>query len=113
MHKELLARGIRVGRERVRRLMQQHGIRAKTQHKFVVTTDSRHSLPVAPDLVQRRFNPDTPDQLWCGNTTSSPPTKVGCTWQRSSTCSAARWWAGACRRTTIDPAGFIRKPCSG
>ena len=50
-------------------LMQQHGIRAKTQHKFVVTTDSRHSLPVAPDLVQRRFNPDTPDQLWCGNTT--------------------------------------------
>lgn len=69
MHKELLARGIRVGRERVRRLMQQHGIRAKTQHKFVVTTDSRHSLPVAPDLVQRRFNPHTPDQLWCGNTT--------------------------------------------
>ena len=43
MHKELLARGIRVGRKRVRRLMQQHGIRAKTQHKFVVTTDSRHS----------------------------------------------------------------------
>jgi len=24
---------------------------------------------VAPDLVQRRFNPHTPDQLWCGNTT--------------------------------------------
>ena len=24
---------------------------------------------MAPDLVQRRFNPDTPDQLWCGNTT--------------------------------------------
>ncbi len=24
---------------------------------------------VAPNLVQRRFNPDTPDQLWCGNTT--------------------------------------------
>ena len=79
MHKELLARGIRVGRERVRRLMQQHGIRAKTQHKFVVTTDSRHSLPVAPDLVQRRFNPDALGQLWCGDITTSPPTKVGCT----------------------------------
>ena len=48
MHKELLARGIRVGRERVRRLMQQHGIRAKTQHKFVVTTDSRHSPAGGP-----------------------------------------------------------------
>lgn len=40
MHKELLARGIRVGKDRVRKLMQQHGIRAKTKRKFVVTTDS-------------------------------------------------------------------------
>jgi len=32
-----------------------------------VTTDSKHSLPVAPDLVQRRFNPQEPNQLWCGD----------------------------------------------
>ncbi len=69
MHKELLARGIRVGKDRVRKLMQQHGIRAKTKRKFVVTTDSKHSLPVAPDLVQRRFNPQEPNQLWCGDIT--------------------------------------------
>ncbi|MBR3258166.1 MAG: IS3 family transposase [Eggerthellaceae bacterium] len=69
MHKELLARGIRVGKDRVRKLMQQHGIRAKTKRKFVVTTDSRHSLPVAPDLVQRRFNPEAPNQLWSGDIT--------------------------------------------
>ena len=69
MHKELLARGIRVGKERVRHLMQQHGIHAKTKRKFVVTTDSRHSLPVAPDLVQRRFNPEAPNQLWSGDIT--------------------------------------------
>lgn len=62
MHKELVARGIRVGKDRVRKLMQQHGIKAKTKRKFVVTTDSRHSLPVAPDLVQRRFNPEAPNQ---------------------------------------------------
>ena len=62
MHKELLARGIRVGKDRVRKLMQQHGIRAKTKRKFVVTTDSRHSLPVAPDLVQRRFK--RPREPW-------------------------------------------------
>lgn len=37
MHKELLARGIRVGKDRVRKLMQQHGIKAKTKRKFVVT----------------------------------------------------------------------------
>jgi putative transposase len=69
MHKELLARGIRVGKERVRRLMQQHGIKARTRRKFVVTTDSRHNLPVAPDLVQRRFNPEAPNQLWCSDIT--------------------------------------------
>lgn len=69
MHRELLARGIRVGKERVQRLMQQHGIRAKTKRKFVVTTDSRHSLPVAPDLVQRRFTPEAPNVLWTGDIT--------------------------------------------
>jgi putative transposase len=55
MHKELLARGLRVGKERVRLLMQRHGIRAKGRKKFVMTTDSKHQFPVAPDLVQRRF----------------------------------------------------------
>ena len=69
MHKELLARGIRVGKERVRRLMQQHGLKAKTKRKFVVTTDSRHHLPVAPDLVQRSFNPAEPNRLWSGDIT--------------------------------------------
>lgn len=39
MWKELLARGIRVGKERVRRLMQRHGIKARGKRKFVVTTD--------------------------------------------------------------------------
>jgi putative transposase len=69
MHKELPARCIRVGKERVRRLMQQHGIRARTQRKFVVTTDSGHNLPVALDLVQRRFNPQAPNALWAGDIT--------------------------------------------
>jgi len=69
MHKELLGRGIRVSKERVRKLMQQHGIKAKTKRKFVVTTDSRHNLPVAPDLVQRRFNPEAPNALWAGDIT--------------------------------------------
>ena len=69
MHKELLLRGIRVGKDRVRKLMQQHGIRARTKRKFVVTTDSRHRLPVAADLVQRQFNPPAPNQLWSGDIT--------------------------------------------
>ena len=49
--KERFARGIRVGKERVQRLMRLHGIRARSKRKFVVTTDSRHDLPVAPNLL--------------------------------------------------------------
>jgi transposase InsO family protein len=40
MWKELLARGIRAGKERVRKMMKLHGIKAKGKKKFVVTTDS-------------------------------------------------------------------------
>ena len=69
MQKELRARGLRMGKERVRKLMAEHGIRARTKRKFVVTTDSKHRLPVSPDLVQRRFTPEAPNQLWCGDIT--------------------------------------------
>jgi putative transposase len=57
---EGLGRTLTVGKERVRLLMQRHGIRAKDRKKFVVTTDSKHQLPVAPDLVQRRFTAAAP-----------------------------------------------------
>jgi putative transposase len=69
MWKELVARGHRVGKERVRRLMQLHGIRARCKRKFVVTTDSKHHLPIAPDLVQRNFTMSAPNQVWTGDIT--------------------------------------------
>ena len=53
--KELLARGLRVGKERVQKLMQLHGIRAKGKRRFKVTTDSNHDLPIAPNLLDRKF----------------------------------------------------------
>jgi putative transposase len=67
--KELNARGFRVGKERVRKLMQLHGIRAKGRRKFVVTTDSNHRLDVAPDLIQRGFHVERPNQVWTGDIT--------------------------------------------
>ena len=99
MSKELVARGHRVGKERVRRLMQKHGIRARCKRKFVVTTDSKHGLPIAPDLLQRNFSPAAPNRVWTGTSPTLPPTRAGCTWPLSLTCIAARWWTGACRRT--------------
>lgn len=62
--KQLLANGVRVGKERVRKLMVQHRIRAKTKRRFKATTDSNHSLPVAPNLIARDFSPALPNQVW-------------------------------------------------
>ena len=67
--KELLARGIRVGKERVRKLMQQHGLQARAKRRFKATTDSGHSLPVAPNLLERQFDVANPDQVWAGDIT--------------------------------------------
>ncbi len=60
----MLAKGIRVGKERVRKLMALHGIRAKTKRKFKATTNSAHQLPVASNLIARDFSPALPNQVW-------------------------------------------------
>jgi putative transposase len=54
--RQLRAQGIRVGKQRVQRLMQAHDIRARGKRRFrVVTTDSRHDLPIAPNRLDRNF----------------------------------------------------------
>ena len=68
--RELVKRGIGVGKQRVQRLMQQHGIRARGKRRFrVTTTDSRHDLPIAPNLLNRNFAPAAPNQVWSGDIT--------------------------------------------
>jgi transposase InsO family protein len=70
MWRELSKRGVRVGKQRVQRLMQMHGIRARGKRRFrVATTDSRHTLPVAPNLLARNFSPSRPDTAWSGDIT--------------------------------------------
>jgi putative transposase len=59
-----------VGKQRVQRLMQQHGIRARGKRRFrVTTTDSRHDFPIAPNLLNRNFTPAAPNQAWAGDIT--------------------------------------------
>jgi putative transposase len=54
-----------VSRGRVERLMRRHGIRAiKAQPRRVRTTDSRHDLPIAPNLLNRNFSAAAPNQIW-------------------------------------------------
>jgi transposase InsO family protein len=64
-----LARGIAVGKQRVQKLMQLHGIRAKGKRRFKVTTDSSHKLPISPNLLNREFSVAEPDKVWVGDIT--------------------------------------------
>jgi len=65
----LKAQGLPAGRHRVRRLMAQHGLKARWKRKFVHTTDSKHDQPIAANILDRRFNPDRPDQAWVADIT--------------------------------------------
>ena len=67
--KELLANGVRVGKEGIQRLMKLHGIKARGKRKFVVTTDSKHNLPIAPNLLNRDFQPAQPNAVWTSDIT--------------------------------------------
>jgi len=68
--RELRAQGIRVGKQRVRRLMRRHGIYARGKRKFrVTTTDSGHNFPVAPNLLNRNFTAAAPNQARVGDFT--------------------------------------------
>jgi putative transposase len=64
IYKTLKKKGVCVGKERVRKLMQVNGIRSKTRRRFRVTTDSKHHLPITPNIVNRNFTATAPDQVW-------------------------------------------------
>jgi transposase InsO family protein len=52
-----------VGKQRVQRLMQKHGIQARGKRHFrVVPTDSKHNLPIAPNVLDREFTVAAPNQ---------------------------------------------------
>ena len=81
--KELLARGMRVGKDRVQRLMQLHGIKARGKRKFVVTTDSKHDLPMRREPAgSATSRPRRPTACGAATSPTSPPTRAGCTWPR-------------------------------
>ncbi len=70
MHAALRAEGHRVSRGRVERLTRRHGIRALARRRFRPTpTDSRHQLPIAPNLLQQKFTASVPNRVWLADIT--------------------------------------------
>jgi len=66
---QLAREGVSVSRKRVARLMREAELKAKGRRKYKPTTDSNHSLPVAPNLLERDFATERPDVAWVSDIT--------------------------------------------
>ncbi len=65
IHAELKARGLRISKRTVAKLMRENGIRPpRRRRRAPITTDSRHSHAIAPNLLDRNFEAATPDAVW-------------------------------------------------
>ena len=69
IHAQLRDEGIRIGRKRVIRLMQEAHLKARSRKRFICTTMSDHDQPVADNLLARQFTAEAPHQRWVGDTT--------------------------------------------
>ena len=61
---DLKKANIRCSENRVARLMREAGLVGVQRRKFRATTNSKHNWPVAPNLLERRFNVDEPNKIW-------------------------------------------------
>ena len=69
---ELKDQGVRVGICRIRRIRKKLGIRCKQRRKFKATTDSKHGLPVAENLLNQQFEATGPNEVWLSDITYIP-----------------------------------------
>lgn len=67
--RKLREEGVVVNHKTVEELMKKHGIHAKTKKKFKATTNSKHNLPIAENLLDRKFTACAPNQAWVGDIT--------------------------------------------
>jgi len=70
IHAELQEQGRRCGCLRIARLMQERGISAQRKRRRVRTTESNHSNPVAPNLLNRQLSASAPKSKWVTDITA-------------------------------------------
>ena len=69
LQQDLAAHGVEIGMHRIKRLRQKLGLRCRQKRRFKATTDSRHSLPVAENLLAQNFEAPAPGQVWLSDIT--------------------------------------------
>ena len=72
LQRDLADYGIFVGIGRIKRIRRKLGLRCKQKRKFKATTNSKHTLPVAPNLLAREFTVSVPNQAWVSDITYIP-----------------------------------------
>lgn len=66
VHAELKAQGRQVSLNTVAKYMRQEGIASRIRRHFrIVTTDSKHDQPIAPNVLDRQFGAEQTDRTWC------------------------------------------------
>lgn len=69
LQQELADHGVQAGVCRIKRIRKKLGITCKQKKKFKVTTDSKHSLPVAENLLNQKFKAEAPNEVWVSDIT--------------------------------------------
>ena len=69
---ELAADGFVAGRDRIARLRRELDIRCRQKRKFKATTNSKHNLPVAGNVLEQTFAPNAPNEVWVADITYIP-----------------------------------------
>lgn len=69
VYEQLRREGFRCSQRTVEELMRQNEIAPRRKRKFVATTDSKHNLPIAPNVLDRQFEVNTPDEVWVSDIT--------------------------------------------
>lgn len=72
IQQELLEQGTHIGISRIRRIKLEHGLYCKQTKKYKATTDSKHTLPVANNLLNREFKSEAPNKVWVSDITYIP-----------------------------------------
>jgi putative transposase len=69
VHRDIVEQNIRCCPETLRRIMRSLGLFSRVKRKFVATTDSNHTLPVAQNILDRDFAADAPNRKWASDIT--------------------------------------------
>jgi transposase InsO family protein len=69
VYEQLRSEGYTCSKRTVEKLMRKHEITPKRKRKHKATTDSNHKLPVAPNVLDRQFTTEHPDEVWVSDIT--------------------------------------------